>query len=206
MPQEYRRYGEGWKQLHPSWRFIEWDEASIETLPLLNRDLYIHAERYTANVGQFRSDIARLAILWHYGGVYVDCDFEPRKPIDELIQDTDLFAAWEQEGIWINNAILGARLAHPFIAELIDGLRANVAAHPGRKPNVMTGPQYLTRMWRHHQPIGVIAPQKHFYPYSWNQLDRENDEFPDAYAVHRWGNKSGRSAGTHHPRRGPQAR
>lgn len=192
MPEEFRVYGARWAELHPDWTLVDWDEHSLPELE--NQDLFNHAGDIAPdNVGQLRSDIARLELLYRFGGVYLDCDFEPCKPIDRLLDRVTLFAAWESDGIWINNAIVGAEPQHPFIAHLIEGLPASVAANQGKRPNVMSGPQYLTRMKRALEPQMTIFPQKLFYPYSYHELHRRGEAFPDAYAIHHWANKRRRA-------------
>lgn len=194
LPDEFAGYWRTWRSLHPTWELIEWDDERLDVLPMVNRHLYVAADEYAPNnVGQFKADVARYEILWHYGGVYVDADLEPRKALDPLLgRDVDLFAAWEVENRWINNAILGARGRHPFVADLISNLSASVEGAPGATPNVTTGPQYLTRRYRSVRPIMTIAPARQFYPYGWNELDRAGEDFPDAYAVHRWNNRRSR--------------
>lgn len=189
MPDVFVEYGREWQRLHPHWAFIEWGDHNRPTL--FNEPLYVHAERYVplANVGQFRSDILRLEILWHLGGLYVDTDFEPRKPIDDLLAGAELFATWEVDGRWIANGLMGARPHHSFIRRLIQGLPDSVGASPGVTPNRTSGPQYLTRMWRELKPDMRIAPSRLFYPYGWNELHRRDEEFPDVYAVHLWANQ-----------------
>ena len=76
---------------------------------LTNQQLYDDAEVYVSEryAGQLRSDLARYDILWRYGGVYVDCDLEALRPIDDLL-DVPGFAGWETDGVWVNNAMASA--------------------------------------------------------------------------------------------------
>lgn len=177
-----------WRPLHPDWEYRLWTEDDLAGW-LTNRDLFDNAARYTASTGQFRADVARYEILHAHGGVYVDVDFEARRPLDPLCT-VPAWAAWEVDGRWVNNAILGAVPGHPFFADLIDGLPHSVARNPGRRPNVMTGPQYVTPFARRWQQRGslVIHPARMFYPYLHDELERAGDDFPDAWAVHHWDN------------------
>lgn len=203
-PSEYAEYQMRWLDLHPGWGIRFWDE---ETLPkLYNQDLFDHAEEIApGSEGQFRSDIARLEILYAQGGVYVDFDMDPQHNIEPLldgvaigtfenpylVSETECFFAWEEQGKWINNAIMGATPKHPFIAALITGLRHRVTARQnvGVRPNVLSGPQYITAKYEALKPDITIFPQPLFYPYLWNELDKEGESFPQAYAIHRWNNK-----------------
>jgi mannosyltransferase OCH1-like enzyme len=200
MPDEFVSYGQRWSALHPDWKLYDWTDASLPNLRnerlgadkprLRNDNLWRVAPRLApGRVGQLRADIVRLELLWRFGGVWLDADMEPRKPIGELLDDVELFAAWETDGVWINNAILGATAAHPFIDELIRRMPRSVVAHPGAQPNVTTGPQYVTRQVRSLKPDIAIFPSAWFYPYRWDELDRAGEDFPDAYAIHRWNNR-----------------
>jgi mannosyltransferase OCH1-like enzyme len=191
LPAEYAAYATTWQAHHPGWEYRLWTEDQLPAMR--NRALFDEAEELTPapNVQQFRADVLRYEILWNLGGVYVDIDFECLAPIDPLIADTEAFAAWEAQDRWVNNAILGAEPAHPFIDRLITGLPASVAHHRGQRPNVSTGPQYLTGLWRRHRDELTVLDQALFYPYSYADVGtmREHGPWPDAVAVHHWANR-----------------
>lgn len=174
---------------HPGWVVRTWTDSDLDLLfPLANQIVFDHAEEIAPqNVGQLRSDVLRYEILHRFGGVYVDTDFESRKPLDPLIVGVDCFAAWEVEDKWVNNAILGATKQHPLFSDLVAGLRENVERWQGWKPNRLTGPQYLTRVAGRHSL--AIFPKRWFYPYLYSELHRSSDDFPTAYAVHHWANR-----------------
>lgn len=185
MPDHLAAYVATWVKVHPGWEHHIWGNGDLDWLE--NQELYDFAEAITRDHGQFRSDVARYEILHRYGGVYIDCDFEALAPIDELLIGVDCFAAWETDDVWVGNAILGSVPGHPFLADLIDGLPANVRSHRGKRPTVLSGPQYLTPIAKRH---GItLLPSSQVYPYNWNELDRAGERFPGAYAIHRWENK-----------------
>lgn len=195
MPDHLAAYVETWRDVHPDWALILWDEERLDATLDQTLDLFRTAEQVTPHVGQFRSDVARYELLWRFGGVYVDCDFEALRPIDELLVDgPELFAAWETDDVWVNNAILAARPGAGVLVDVLDGLAANIAAHPTGRPNVQTGPQYLTPIVRRHADRVRLWPSAWFYPYLWNELGRQGEEFPDAWAVHHWDNARKRAA------------
>jgi mannosyltransferase OCH1-like enzyme len=197
MPDHLAAYVDTWRQLNPDWSTILWDEERLDATLDRTLDLFRRADQITPHVGQFRSDVARYELLWRFGGVYVDCDFEALRPIDPLLEQLDgasMFAAWETDGVWVNNAILGASAWTPLLDEVIDGLAASIAEHPTARPNVQTGPQYLTPIVRRHAADVRLFPSAWFYPYLWNELDRQDEEFPGAYAIHHWDNARKRAA------------
>lgn len=187
LPAELAAHVATWPRVNPGWEIQFWTDDDFDGW-LVNQDLFDDAERYTPHVGQFRADVARYEILHRFGGIYVDVDFEARKPIDSLLGEANAVAAWETDGVWINNAFLGAIAGHSLFGDLIAGLHSNIARHAGKRPNVMTGPQYLTPIGRRHIDLRVF-PSALFYPYSWSELERAAEEFTDAYAVHHWNNR-----------------
>jgi hypothetical protein len=70
---------------------------------------------------------------------------------------------------------------------LVVGLPANVHRFRGKRPNKLSGPQYLTPVWNRHG--GHVAPQRQFYPYSYIDVKRGTvpEHFDsDVYAAHSW--------------------
>lgn len=177
----------------PGWTLVQWGEEEVADLfPLHNQRIYDDAEKFAPNhVGQLRADVLRYEILHRIGGVYVDADFECLKPIDDLLEGVECFAAWEVEKKWVNNAVMGAVAGHPFVEGLIEGLAASVIRNHGRKPNRMSGPQYVTKQWRVHGEGVTIFPQRLFYPYGFSEVasNRPGDYYANAYAVHHWANR-----------------
>lgn len=187
MPDHLAAYGDTWAQHHPGWDHQLWTETNMPALR--NQQLYDDAERIApGHEGQFRADVARYELLARHGGVYVDCDLECRKPIDDLC-DVAAFAAWEHTDRWVNNAFMGAVPGHPFLVALIAGLAQHVRRRPGERPNKLSGPQYLTPVYRRFARDVTVYPKDWFYPYLWSELDRQGEDFPDAYAVHHWNHR-----------------
>jgi mannosyltransferase OCH1-like enzyme len=161
----------------------------------VNQDVYDRAEelapRHPNHPGQLRSDVLRFEILYRFGGCWVDADFECLRPIDGLLDGVSAFAAWEEPDRWVAGGIMGATAGHPFIAALIDGLAANVEANRGRKPNMLSGPRYVTRVWQAFKADVTVFPKRLFYPYLWSEIGRygPGDDWPDAWAVHHWSNR-----------------
>lgn len=192
-----------------SWRLGEWEVVTHTEPPfeLANQAIYDQAEEIAPDhVGQLRSDILRYELLYRLGGVYVDCDFQLLKPLDGLLAGIDCFSAWEEQGRWIANGLIGAAPGHPFIAALIAGIPASVQARPGQRPARVTGPQYLTRTWRREGRSTLsIFEQRLLYPFGWREIDDYEpgtfdpaERWPEAIAVHWWANKRRETTWTAH--------
>lgn len=190
-------YLDTWHKCHPEWNRMYWG-ADADWTWMENYDLFAQAGALAPGFeGQFKSDIARYEILRHYGGVYVDYDFECQRSLDWLLDNAvrttpvQAFAAWEQQDVWVNNAIMGAVPDHPLLRALCTRLRDRVGdTRSSGRPAVMTGPQYLTKVYRDVQPPNtVVFPTDMFYPYAYDELGRKSEEFPQAYAIHHWNNQ-----------------
>lgn len=198
MPGHLVDYMVSWREHHPDWEYRLWDNNAVAELDMRNRDLYERADTFAmpGRGNQVRSDILRYEILSRFGGVYVDADFEALRPIDSLLEGVACFAGWEVPGMWVNMALSGAEPRHPFIEACILGLRANIARYDGRAAGItsstsLSGPRYLTPIYRKHRDTVTVFPQPWFYPYSWRDIGtaRAEPPWPDAYAVHHWLNR-----------------
>ena len=173
IPPLFDTWWHQFQQLHPGWDFVTWrdplDPADFELSHLW--------ERCTA--GAQLAGLVRLEVVWRHGGIYVDMDFEPRKPFDPLLSNR-LFIGTE-DGHVLTDAVFGAEPRHR-------GLRAAIDAfHDGywsRNPSD-TGPLHTTRHLSGRDDV-TVCPTDWFYPYLWTEPQRAGDDFPNAYAIHRW--------------------
>jgi hypothetical protein len=183
LPPEYEAFRAGWERLNPGWEVITWDEASLP--PLVNRAAFDAASTWAG-----KADIARLEILLRDGGVYADCDFEPLRPIEPLLDGVGFFAARDW-GDWIANTMMGSAPGHPMTQTLVDAIPARFAARPDAPPNELTGPHLITELVAEreaHDPSIRIFPKERFYPYPYEErhLHHIGEDFPGACAVHHW--------------------
>lgn len=186
MPGHLARYLRQWKKLHPAWEFTLWTPRN---LPLLrNQDMYDHPEKWSpmSNPWQWRSDLARYEILHDIGGVYIDCDLEPLRPIDDLL-GAEFIA--REDARMVNNAFMGSAPGSAWSGAILDGLRASVEAQPNSRCNRQIGAHYLTRLIRRHPEVRIL-PAELVYPYHWSELDqRDRPVVEGAYTRHHWQNK-----------------
>ena len=192
MPKAYEKYGEQWEKLHPGWSFRLWTDEDFKSGWLANQDLFDEAERYVAShaVGQFRSDVARYEILHRFGGVYVDCDVEPLKNFDELL-NAEAFAGWEQEGMFVGNTVIGGVVSAKFWEKMIAETAGSARANRGKAATWISGPRVVTRVYSEMRDSLTVYPQKFFFPYSYKELSSSPElrKYPDSYSVHHWGHQ-----------------
>jgi mannosyltransferase OCH1-like enzyme len=86
FPQIVKDNIKDWKRMHPHWKIHEWTNEQVRReqesfAPGLKSQLL---ERITGPRAWI-SDLLRYAILYKYGGVYVDTDVVPIQPLDPLL-------------------------------------------------------------------------------------------------------------------------
>lgn len=183
VPDEVEQFGRAWLDLHPGWTLHTWREWDMPALR--NQFWFDRGSSYAS-----QADIARLELLYRFGGVYVDTDQEPLRSIEELIAHAGCFFGSE-DGQWLGTSIIGCAPQHPFLAQLIDGVPDSILTNVDASPNVQTGPQYVTKQWmeykeKHDDADIAVFPSAIFYPYHFSEPERAGGPFPDAYAVHHW--------------------
>jgi len=192
MPEHYREYGRRWEKLHPGWEVRLWTDEDFADGWLENQDLFDGAESFVPAdaVGQFRSDVARYEILARFGGVYADCDVEPLKALDPLL-DVEAFAGWEQEGLFVGNTIIGGVPGAEFWRRMIPAVAGASRSNKGKAATWLSGPRVVTRLRSESDVPLTVYPQHYFFPYSYKDLQSspELKEYPDSYAVHHWGHQ-----------------
>jgi len=172
-----------WREMNPGWFVHTWRDWD---LPALRNQLWFDAVGHPAQ----RADIARYELLHRFGGIYIDTDFAPLRPIEDLVAHTEIFIGAE-DAQWLSNAIMGSRPGHPFLATLVDGIGASILSQREAEPNEQTGPKYVTARHLDYRrdpaapPIAIFPPAL-FYPYHFSEPERAGGPFPEAYAVHEW--------------------
>jgi mannosyltransferase OCH1-like enzyme len=161
MPDEFAAYRESWRRHHAAWEHRLWTEDNLPTdlrRPEVNERLRVPAER---------SDILRLEVLWRFGGVYVDTDFECHRPLDPVIEGLDFFTAPLKPNGWVNNAFIGSAPGHPILDRALDELKPR-EFHGYDKHG--TGPRFLDTLLQDY-PEATRLPAELFYQTSPSQLE-----------------------------------
>lgn len=80
IPEQNKKYIETWKKYCPDYEIIEWNEDNYD----FSKNQYAY-EAYKNKKWAFVSDVARLDIIYHHGGIYLDTDVEVLRNLDELL-------------------------------------------------------------------------------------------------------------------------
>jgi mannosyltransferase OCH1-like enzyme len=166
FPDEFARYQQTWLRHNPGWELRLWRD---ENLPVeLRRPEPADDSRPAAE----RADILRLELLWRFGGIYFDTDFECLRPIEPLLDNVELFVGYRKPGR-VNNALIGSVAGHRILLQALDAI-------PGSKEGGwdkdVTGPKFLDEQLGGETAVTFFEPHV-FYP-------QTPDERGQAYAIH----------------------
>ena len=191
-PAVYDDYWRQWAALHPGWDLHIWTERNMP--PLRNQAEYDYCE-YTASAGILidhqravavqRADIAAYELVWRFGGVYVNCDMQPLRPLNDLLGHL-AFAGMEDDR-YLGNAVLGGEPRSPFFDAVISELPFRVVAYPHAGMRVQTGPHLLTAVWWTSPDLITVLPRKAFYSTHHGQIHGGGYAAAHVEAAHRAG-------------------
>lgn len=114
-PDEVKRCIASWKRFLPDWEIHEWNEHNYD----VNRYLYTK-QAYALQKWAFVSDMARVEILYRYGGIYLDVDVEFVKTLPEEYLSYDGICGFEHTDTIAPGLLFGITKEHPFMKQLLD--------------------------------------------------------------------------------------
>jgi inositol phosphorylceramide mannosyltransferase catalytic subunit len=167
LPKEYIGYQKTWERRNPGWELQVWAEDDLPDD--LERPEIYERLRQPAE----RSDMLRLELLKRHGGVYIDSDFECRRPLEPLLDGVEFFVA-DLKPNRVNNAIIGSTPGHRILERAIAELRPRQSW--GLVDKDGTGPLFLNRLLADEPQVTVFGWEL-FYP-------RTPDEERNAVAIH----------------------
>lgn len=191
IPQEYADLQATWKKKNPGWEYQLWTDKSVKDLKLINHEIY----HKTKSIGA-KSDILRYEILFRYGGLYVDTDFECLKPFDEIHHICDFYAgllASPNPSILIG--LIGSTPNNDIIKKNIEEISSVSKKSTPEQIFYSTGPMHFTKCFfniiRTSNQKCIIFPSTFFYPSPNTNSGLAHDvqkEFikPESYAIHYW--------------------
>lgn len=89
MPKIAIKCIESWKRVLPDYEIKRWDESNFDINIIPYTKQAADAKKWA-----FVSDYARFHVLYNEGGIYLDCDVEVLKPLDEFLNN-QMFSGFE---------------------------------------------------------------------------------------------------------------
>jgi mannosyltransferase OCH1-like enzyme len=188
IPTKYEIWRKSWMKHNPNYEYILWDEKKILDMELINKKQFVKAK----NLG-CKSDIARYEILYKFGGIYVDTDFEALKPIDPKFM-TQSFIAGQLYDYrpQIGNGLIISVPKCSLLKALIDNLPKYSEVKTYSEIMSYAGPFYLTKIIFKNMFLKnvVILPSQYFYPWPSFMIHSERNRYSWAtkktFAMHHW--------------------
>jgi mannosyltransferase OCH1-like enzyme len=202
MPEIYRGFGSLWSTMNPGWEVIDWSWQSLPT-DLANwsvcEDLISRCTRNPVGLATQLADVIAYELVYWCGGIYVNADIEPLRPLDELYERYSLsgraWAGMEDEQFMVN-AVFGGPQGHPFWAAVVRELPRRYERMVGGEMNQSTGPRLLTDVWAQDRGAVVALPFHVFNPVHWSQVPLgsqrasvEGVDLSRSWGVHHWGHR-----------------
>jgi len=197
VPTHLGEYVRSWRREHPDWAYHFWtDELAVRFVHRYHRWFLRCFEGYANDV--MRADALRYLLLFEFGGVYADLDYECYRSFLPLTCGTDLLLAWEWSGVpdqatgqatalhvdvlreWaqtdntLGNAVIASCAGHPLWLAMLHRM---MREHPGpiSQPNRaiwhLTGPAFLTRVLLENIRVHWrvrLLDQSVLYPIPWH--------------------------------------
>ena len=185
---ESQKCMESWKKYCPDYKIIEWNDQNFD----ISTNRYAQ-QAYEAKKYAFVSDYVRLAVLYEYGGIYLDTDVELVRPLDELLELPGFM------GFQTNNEVatglgFGARKGNSVVQALLrdydalDFLKADGSADltpcPERNTRVLQALGVRKDGTRQSIAEMEIFPAEYFCPM--DLYSRELRVTPKTYSIHRY--------------------
>lgn len=111
LPDEVKNYIKSWRKFCPDYEIVEWNESNYDVTKIP----YIK-QAYEQKKYAFVSDYARLDILYHHGGIYLDTDVELIRSLDDFLEEEAFFGC-EFPGKVNTGLGFGAQKENPLVLE-----------------------------------------------------------------------------------------
>ena len=123
LPNSYAYYEKKWRLLHPDWEIIDWDMEKVNN-ELIKQNATILETIEGLRVNAMIGDVVRLLILEREGGIFVESDVYPLRPIDPIACRYDYFTTMSEQFMLFRTPkieidMLGARPYHPIISRTL---------------------------------------------------------------------------------------
>jgi mannosyltransferase OCH1-like enzyme len=193
LPESCKMMVESWRRFHPSWKVKVWTDADVANFSFRNKAVYDQAK----NFGE-KADILRYEILYSFGGIYADIDFECLKPFDSIATTCEFFVGIDDDSNpSIGNALIGSIPGHPILKYCIDSIPQSSQDHDLWRIVTETGPLHLTKCFlvlaQHFRGRVVVFPRSVFYPFPVaanknfpREVIKKQWVRPESMAIHYW--------------------
>ena len=189
---------EGWRQLHPDFEIIEWNDTNFD----INVCDYVR-EAYAQRKFAFVSDYARGLALWKMGGVYLDCDVELIGRLDPFLHHVAFWGFEANE--YVATSTIGCVPAYPLIDDYLNQYHQRQFVRPDGTLDLTTNVVVINKLLEAHGLVrngqkqtlanqAVIYPMQVFSPLDYIMHVNHRDQSTVAihHYQHTWGSPTKR--------------
>lgn len=120
VPEAFEPLMQSWTEMHlgHGWRYKLWTDKDVAAFGLTNQQFYDQTDNFGV-----KSDLLKWEIVYRYGGVYVDMDYECLRPLDILHYTYDFYVGiqpLDTQLVQLGAALFGAYPGHPILKHCID--------------------------------------------------------------------------------------
>jgi mannosyltransferase OCH1-like enzyme len=208
MPENYYQFGQAFAYMNPGWEVIDWTEEMVLDSGIINSGVWNHlgtpGPGETINevaLATQRADVVGYELVYRYGGLYLNTDIEPVKPLGVLFDNNP--ALYEKAGAgyeidqWVVNAAMWAPdIGNEFWGRVIEALPARYYSMPGAYMNATTGPHLLTQTYHDYPHLLHVFHKDTFNPIYFPEVAYGEDAIFDidllpeiTVGVHHWGHR-----------------
>lgn len=182
MPPKLTAWSTAWQRLHPKWEMRVWHECKdgvIEANGVQFTSQYPELLARSCHLSQ-RSNIWRYELVNQFGGVYLDTDMEPLRPIDGLLANVQAFtslivsARGNKSRVCSGCSVFGSIAKHPWMSDLVAQLKTRDVAINGSLDS-----PYLTMMSTDHPEVTRFEPG----------VFSAHNKVSGGYAIHHWSSR-----------------
>jgi len=170
-----------WLRHHNGWQVYFWNADNLP-YPLINQKLFDAAPETDA-----KFLLLQYELLYIYGGVYLHCDFECFRNIEQHLEGRDIMLAREDEHIpgWIADTILAAVPRHPFIKAVIEHAPESYETHHRETMTHRLSTGFLSREYQRFEPkFPLVENPRVFFPFFPFRGEPPTQRFPETCAAH----------------------
>lgn len=156
----------GWKEKLPEWEIKEWNENNFD----IDSCAYIK-QAYENKKYAFASDYVRFAVLYEYGGVYLDTDVELLKKIPEQMMEDTGFAGVECNFKINSGLVFACEPKNKLVKEILESYQEKKFVSEDGSLNTTTVVEYVTEIFKKHgfkeDGTEQIIDGFHIYPWEY---------------------------------------
>jgi mannosyltransferase OCH1-like enzyme len=166
------------KELHPDFEYRLWTDKDINPYNFNNYNYILQSKSFAQ-----KADIMRYEILYRYGGIYLDIDFEVFKKLDNLLTH-DLIVCNEDKTVdkYMSIGFIACTKGNLQLKNCVSKVPTINFNLP---VNEASGPHFFRRCIELSDSVRVL-PTKYMYPLHYKEKHKQLDIDDEIYALHHW--------------------